>query len=137
MNHNFYKHKNSLIRLLLFVIPLSFSCTRQLRLPDDYFYAPPEDSKAVLRITTLDHKRYEFRKYEVSNDTLIIFNRDGLHLYNETARVPFEDIESVNRVEIHKNRTRLLLSGIFLLLSPIIILLFIVLTSGRLPLGPG
>ncbi len=134
---NFHKYKRSMILCWLFVMLLSFSCTRQLRLPDDYFYAPPEDSKEVLRITTIDQKRYEFRKYEILNDTLIIFNRDGLHRFSETAGVPLGNIASVNRVEIHKNRTRLLLSGIILLLSPIIILLFIVLTSGRLPLGPG
>jgi len=96
--------------LIILVITLLISCTKYSRLPDSYFKDTVVGKKQVIRISTIKNERYEFRKYYIIKDTLIIIPSQGNISQSKEIAVPFKEISSIEKCEIQRTHTVILLS---------------------------
>ena len=94
-----------------------FSCTRAIRTSPAEFKENNKTRNSVYRITTFEHESFEFEQYSISEDTLIIVVP---HKYNNTEyeiKLPFNQIKTMNKIEINKKKTTIVVSTITLLVS--------------------
>ncbi len=109
--------KNLLIIFSFCCILIFLSCTRAIRTSPAEFKENNKTRNSVYRITTFEHESFEFEQYSISGDTLIIVVP---HKYNNTEyeiKLPFNQIKTMNKIEINKKKTTIVVSTITLLVS--------------------
>lgn len=117
------KNRNPNISFRMAVLTLCFlslafsSCTRAIRTSTAVLRQEDEAKKLVFRIKTIDNKSYEFESYRIAGDTLIV-TVPHKYLNSEIVeKIPLDRVKKIERIEINKTNTTILLSVIAVFLA--------------------
>lgn len=122
--------KNIIAIMLLALIGVN--CTKSIPIPQNEYKNLNASKRNIYRVTTLDSQTYEFKKFSFSENMLIIHYPKDAYRGEENIRIPVQQIKSFEKLEFHKGKTAILLSGIFLVLAGFTYFLYLVSELGQL-----
>ncbi len=110
-----------LIIITLLMTRIWSSCTSQMhQISKEKFGYLSSENNLSYKIRTQDQSEYEFQRYALQNDTLIIYPKHYLFFNPDTIRIPLEQIEYASATPVS---TRAFTWGSFLI--PILFFLFL------------
>jgi hypothetical protein len=118
MRHTDIRRMLSLtLPVLISVTILVTSCTKSVKLSSTDLRDADAEARRLYRVTTLDDRIYEFKRYSMSNDTLILHHPfipySGVARSEETdVSIPLPSIKSVERVQWDPLRSFLVIGAI-------------------------
>lgn len=118
-----------ILAILLMVI-FCVSCTKSIPIPQNEYKNLDDSKRNIYRVTTLDSRIYEFKKFSFTENMLSIHYPKDAYRGEENIRIPVQQIKSFEKLEYHKGKTAILLSGIFLVLAGFVFFLVTVASIG-------
>ncbi len=96
---------------------IGVNCTKLIPIPQNEYKNLDASKRNIYRVTTLDSRIYEFKNFSFTENVLIIHYPKDAYRGEENIRIPVQQIKSFEKLEFHKGKTAILLSGIFLVLA--------------------